>query len=328
VIESGLEQSSGTFMVAETEPWRVGIVGMSSAGLFHLERLSLRPDVRLAGVFDRAPARIVLANDRSCPVWDELRSGLTSSDIDALFLVDDILAEDVSTALRHGKQVVVHRPWLLSPNELQSLDDQASSSGRVATISCLRRWSTDFVAAVAAKQTGRLGALQTVRLTSCEQSVADDNSFAGILPEFGFHWFDQLLKLIESRPTRIFATRLNDSDSGREQGFLVVVDFENGCHALIDVRTQSRLSLRTGWMLEGSLGSYRGNRLYTRTADGEIVDEPLPLTAFSSDAFMDELVSAWGGGPASLPTLTEAARVVRFIESIEQSAATGQPVLQ
>jgi hypothetical protein len=100
----------------------------------------------------------------------------------------------------------------------------------------------------------------------------------------------------------------------------------NGCTAQIEIRTRTRLSHRTGWMLEGVAGSYRGERLFTTTPDGEIVDEPLLRPEVSGNVFVDELVSAWQGKRSTLPTLADAARVVDLLEAVELSAASGQTV--
>ena len=107
-------------------------------------------------------------------------------------------------------------------------------------------------------------------MSSCEQYLPIDKRSIGLMHEIGFHWFDQMLVLIESTPRLVFARRLHDADSANESGFLAVVEFTDDCTAQIEIRTQTRLSHRTGWMLEGLTGSYRGERLFTTTPDGEI----------------------------------------------------------
>ena len=81
-----------------------------------------------------------------------------------------------------------------------------------------------------------------------------------------------------------------------------------------------------GWMLEGTQGSYRGERLYTETPDGEIADEPIQRPSFVADPLLNELTSAWHGKPTTLPTLEDAARIVSLINTIERSAETGHVV--
>ena len=79
-------------------------------------------------------------------------------------------------------------------------------------------------------------------------------------------------------------------------------------------------------MIEGSIGSYKIDRLYTMTPDGEIVDEPLLRSPAPFDPFIDELFASWSGKTTTLPTLSEASRVIRLIEAIESSATSGEVV--
>ncbi len=313
-------------MTVAARTWRVGIVGMSPLGLFLLERLSLSSEIQISGIVDDSPRRRDLAVNIGCHLWDQPHSAVVSNDTDAVFLVEGISYDLISTSLLHRKHVVVQRPWLLSSRELRDLAEKAASSKCLATMACPRRGSSDFLAALTAKNTGRLGALHSIRLTSCEMALPPDASSAGVLREFGFHWLDQLLLLAESTPVRVFAKRFTTAGENREHGFLATIEFASGCTAQIELQTQSRLAHRTGWMLEGTIGSYRADRLYTVTPAGEIVDEPQARPVSVADPLIEELVSAWQGEFSKLPTLTDAAEVMKLVELIEQSAALGTVV--
>jgi predicted dehydrogenase len=307
-------------MTVEATVWRVGIIGINSAGLYLLERLSLTPNIRIVGAFDPDPARRGLADHFGCALWKELPSTLAALETDVLFFAGEISTNVISMVLGNGQHVVLHEPWRLSSDVLFDLSKSATTTNRVATVSCIRRWSADFVGAMTANNSGRLGTLQTVRFSSCEQGIPLDNSSAGMLREFGYHWLDQLLILIDSAPVRVFARRFFEDGETYDHGVWATIEFANGCLAQIDLQSRSRLSHRTGWMLEGSTGSYRNDRLYTTTAEGEIVDEPLPHSERPADPLIDELKLAWQGETTKLPTLANAARVVKLIEAIEQSA--------
>ena len=41
---------------------------------------------------------------------------------------------------------------------------------------------------------------------------------------------------------------------------------------------------------------------------------------------MDDLIAGWGGATTALPTLADAAQIVRLIEAIEESAKSGSVV--
>ena len=325
-IPPGLESSIDTPSSSLATPWRVGVLGVGQSGLFYLESLSLSADIRLVGAFDSDPQRLALATGSGCPLLSQRDSLLSPTFADVLFLVDDFSEDIAISALRGGQHLVIDRPWSVSSEALQSLGKFAVTSNRTVTIASPGRWSANFLSAMSALQTGRLGSLHSVRQSSCEKRVPGETSPAGVLREFGYRWIDQLLTLVDSKPERVYAKLLSDGRPKQEHGFLAVIDFTNGCTAQIDIDMRSRLGFRTGWMIEGSSGSFRNDRLFTETDDGEIVDEPLMHSNSSTDSFIGDLIATWSGSPITRPNLADAADVVCVIEALERSASAGEAV--
>ena len=325
-IPPGLESSNDSPSSSHATPWRFGMLGIGQSGLFYLESLSLSADIRLVGAFDSDPQRLALAAGSGCPLFNKNDSLLSPTVADVLFLVDDFFEEVAKAALQSGQHVVIDRPWSVSSEALRSLNELALTSGRTVTVASPGRWSANFRSAMSALQTGRLGNLHSVRLSSCEKRVPGETSPMGVLREFGYRWIDQLLALVESIPVRVYAKMLNDGQPEQDLGFLAVIDFANGCTAQIEIDTRSRLGFRTGWMIEGSTGSFRNDRLYTETDDGEIVDEPLTHSNSSTNSFINEWIATWNGSPTTVPTLADAATVVQVIEALERSSRSGDAV--
>ena len=325
-IPPSAESSCGLPSSSLASPWRVGVLGLGHAGLFYLESLSLSADIRLVGAFDSDPQRRGLATGSGCPLFDQRDSLLSPTVADVVFLVDDFSEEVAKAVLRGGQHLVIDRPWSVSSEVLRSLCALAATSNRTLTVASPGRWSANFVSVMNARRTGRLGNLHSVRLTSCEKQVPGEASADGVLREFGYRWLDQLLVLVDSMPERVYAKLLSDGGPKQEYGFLAVIDFANGCTAQIEIDARSRLGFRTGWMIEGSTGSFRNDRLYTETDDGEIVDEPLIQSNYSNETFISELTTKWSGAPTTLPTLADAANVVQVIEALERSAISGEVV--
>ena len=313
-------------MVGDSKTWRVGIVGLNPVGLFLLEQFRLIPGVCIAGVYDRDPSRCRLANECVCPVWEHPSQALSAGDVDAVMLVDHVSSEFVVSAMKSGMHVVLDRPWTLSGPQVRGLVDLARGSSAQATFVCLRRWSSDFLAAAAAIKTGRIGTLRSARFVSHEMCIAAESASWRFLAEVAFTLSDQLLMLTESGVRHVFAERLHSPAGTQNTGLIATLEFENGCVAQFDLQTQSRLSQRTGWMLEGVKGSFREDRLYEVTSDGEVIDEPLPCPTIPANGFVQELVSSWNGQPSLLPTLADAARVVQLTEMIERSVDTHEVV--
>lgn len=295
---------------------RVAVVGISHAGLYLIERLRLRSSIHLTGVFDSDPARRAMVADQNVAFFDNPISVIASPDTDAVFFMHDVSRDLVSAALKNGKHVILHEPWRLSSADLFELAREAALPKLSATISCFDRWSDDFAAALEARKSGRLGTLETVRFSSCEMGIPLGPASTEILKEFGYRWLDQLLLLVNSPPHQVFAKRFTAAEDGTDHGLWATIEFDDGCLAQIDFQVRSRLAHRTGWMLEGSSGSYRNHQLLTVTADGEVIDEPLPRPLICVDSFFVELDALWLGQQSTLPTLADAARVVLLIEQI------------
>lgn len=307
-------------MAEESQTWRVGIVGGNPNGLFLAERMRLHPSICLVGAFDPNPDQLKLLISDSCPAWRSIESAATSSEIDVLIFADGYGEDDVAQALRHQRHVVLDRPWQLTAAALRRLDGLAQSVDRSVSVVSYRRRSTTFLAAWEAK--ARVGPLHSVRYASYEQTLATDPNAAGFLQEFGYDRIEQLLQLVDSTPVRISARQFFDPDSRRDIGFLATIEFASGCTAQIEIQSRSRLSYRTGWMLEGANASFRNQRLYTTAADGEIIDEPAPTPVVTDNDFAQNLIATWQDKAEAARRMTETAQVMRVMELIQQAASS------
>lgn len=304
--------------------WQVAVHGLGSFGLDCLERLSLRGDVQVTLAFDADAHQRHRAEGLAIQTASPPGSPVQSDDVDVLFLTEDVSFQALKALIGTGRHVVLHRPWLLTSIELKELHDLAATTTSVVTIAPIRRWSADFQAAISARRTGRIGLMKSLKFASCVKRIPEEKCATSVLREFGYQWLDQSIILADAIPTRVFGKQVARADTSIDDRFLAIIDFANGCDAQIEVDTNSRIGYRMGWILEGQSGSYRANRLYTETSDGEIVDEPIPATCFlSDDPWIDLLVAAWSGTMTTLPALADAAQIVRLIEAIEESVRTG-----
>jgi len=183
----------------------------------------------------------------------------------------------VPRCLQAGLHVCVEAPLVGSVPLARRWLSLADRCQKTLQLAPWRRWDPQFATASSAVATGRLGIVGAARLTVAEWTPLSGDALpetsGGESPEaqFGPHGFDQLLQLLTADPTSIWARRLPDED-----GFLTVIDFADGSFAQIDFRRRTRTGQSTGWVLEGSLGSYRQERIVTVSPDGELIDEPVP----------------------------------------------------
>lgn len=310
-------------MKADSFAWQIGIVGITPVSLYLFERLNL---------LEQSPPIYVAEQDQlrrktmSGGKFVDSFTDILSSSANVLIFAGRFTEDDVIRALDHGKHVILDRAWTLSSQSLTRLSLKARESDLYATYLCLQRWSTEFLVAAEAMRSGRLGQLRLIRRTSCEKAVPFDESFSGTVKEFGFPWIDQLLLLTDSQPQQVFAEQFVSPGNPIDDGFVATIRFTNRCVAVIEVQARSHLSFRSGWMLDGSLGAYRLDRIYTVANDGELIDEPFPGTDNSQDDFFRRLRSVWQGKASDLPNLAGAARIMKLIEMIEQSAISGEAI--
>lgn len=313
------------------EPFGVGVIGCSATSRFVCERLSLRSDLRLVATWseqrDGSVPPLVLAGIEppECRRHTSSFDAINDPHVRVLFFAAGSPFESMRMAIEAAKSIVVETPFVLPVGELERLALEARSRGQVAAIFEPRRWEADFLQARAALESGRLGRLLRLRYAVHEQRLPDETYPLGVARELGGHVLDQMLQLAE--PNALTANEGNmpfvwchfPLAHGYREAFVASFERADGVSAIIEVQTRSLLGFRSGWMIEGIDGAYRHGRLYTRTTDGEIVDEPLLLPPVPSDPFFDALASELRGNTADLPTVREAVRVAALLCDLPDS---------
>jgi len=312
-------------MMHADEPFGVGVMGFSARSRFFCERLALRSDLRFVARW---------ADDVAKPTESSRWAGVASPQCLCAMTPTDLLtvpevrvvhfaagssADVMIEALTRAKSIVVEAPHSLSREELERLAQVATGCQQVAAIFEPRRWDEDFLSALAAVRSGRIGRPLRLRYSVHDARVPGETFSTGVDRELGAPVLDQLLQLIGSpesaAPARVVSQvwRHFPSDHDRGDGFLAHFEFTDELCAVIEIQTRSLLGFRSGWMIEGTNGAYRHGRLYTRTADGEIVDEPLLVVSPAGDPFCDALVSALRGRTNDLSTVRAAANVAALL---------------
>ena len=319
-------------MTNADEPFGVGLIGCSPTSRFVCERLSLRSDLRLVATWSEQregsapPSALAGIEPPRCRRHTSAADAINDPHVRVLHFAAGSPFESMRMAMEAAKSIVVEAPFVLTVGELERLALEARSRGQVAAIFEPRRWEADFLQARTALECGRLGRLLRLRYAVHEQRLPDETYPLGVARELGGHALDQMLQLIE--PHALVAPGTNvpsvwrhfPSARDHSEGFVASFEFVEDVSAIIEIQTRSLLGFRSGWMLEGTDGAYRNGRLYTRTADGEIVDEPLLLPPVSNDPFFDVLSSALRGVTAELPTVRDAVRVAALLRDMPDSS--------
>lgn len=299
-------------MPPDLTKYGIGVIGAGPCSHHLFERLSLREDLKaVTAWFGESAQRPVVQS--SCELLSQPRIVIEDARTQIVYFAESAPRNLVELAIQHRKPVVLTTTAGLRSSDLEHVAALAESQGTIAILDASRRWDDDFLNAKSVFDSGGFGKLERLRLAFHETAMPGETFPGGILPELGFHWLDQLLVFVTSKPQVARLRRFN-------AGFLATIDFEDGVSAVIEVQLASLLSLRTGWLLEGATGAYRAGRRYSKTLDGEIIDEPVSVAPSTGDPFFDTLTQAMSGDSATqlaLATLKHAARVTALIELLE-----------
>lgn len=308
--------------MSQSQPFRVGIVGLSPQGRDLLERLSLQPRGELL-LYETAAT----ASDNPLPLKGVSRLAdwhrfLFESQLNAVLFLDgltldpDQLRATLDTQIPTGVLV----PLMGEPDRWQPF---ASISSEQLRLLSPHRESPDFRAALAWWQSGEVGPLTAIKHLSWVPDLIEPTP----QPRTPDVWFaqglwedvDQLLCLTGKLPEMVFAAEF----SKVEQRYFLVLRFAGGLVAHLERRRSSVVPLEWGWTLTGPVGGYAKQQRYVKTDAGEIYDVPAELPPLESDPLFAPLTT-FSRTPGLDSSWNHAVNVLRVHEAVFQSAQTGE----
>ena len=198
-------------------PVRIGLIGLGPTGAYHLERISLRDDLRLVTACDSCADTI-----HAHPLFRELASSptdvLARTDVDYVLVAapQKMRCDLVLRALEAGKNVAVDGPPCLDSGEARSLLAASRRTGRTVCVLPTRRDGFDFRAARHMVQSGRLGRIEAARILTWAKAVPLELFGAGRRRGIAKHCFRR-------RSVHLFCVSVRRSDvatgwAARENG--------------------------------------------------------------------------------------------------------------
>jgi scyllo-inositol 2-dehydrogenase (NADP+) len=255
------------------QPLGVGIIGYGRIGAEHAGWLAASEGAaRAVATDDVTPARRALAESRGLRAYDTTDRLLADPHVEAVLVATPTAmhAEHALAALAAGKHVMVEKPMALDLAQSRQLVEEAERRGLVLSVFHNRRWDVDYLTVRQAVESGVFGRVINVesrlgQWSSCVGPAAreyhpnwrNEASFGGGgLYDWGSHFVDQLWRLMwPARPTHVFAQlRGNVWTSDCDDLARVLIDFDNGAVALVEVNTTTTRPLPR-WHLDGTRGS-------------------------------------------------------------------------
>lgn len=320
---------------------KIGLLGLGRIGTYHLERMSLRRDLKVVAT---CPVVEIPAEAQTdCGTrYTRIADLLARDDLDYVLVAvpQKDRAKVVIQALGAGKNVALVPPMGVNYDEARKMLATARGCGRNLSIIPARRDGLNFRIAQQVVQSTQLGILCSARMISWAKAVPEDFDDAddalksleagqseGTFAGFAFQYVDQVLKLFGRSPQSVFANiREVPTSDATAAAFLLSIVFPDGGDALIDVNLHSGAMLQTGWMLAGSRGAYCGQRIYLPEPSGEICDAPVSTVDLTESDPYAELLLPTKSRETEFLSAREAMAVMRVIDAARKSSRSGQTV--
>lgn len=341
-----------------------GIIGYGGMGTWHARQLLSLPDeFRLAGVCDINPAQTAKARAAGIAAYASLADILADPAIETVILaVPNNFHKDLAiAALQAGKHVICEKPVMLVTTDLEAVLAVSQTTGRQFSVHQNRRWDRDFLIVKQLVAAGTIG--QPFYIESRVQGskgIPGDwrcvrEAGGGMLLDWGVHLIDQLLFLVDSPVTEVYAHLLSVKFPDVDDNFKIMLRFANGLSALVEVDTYTFINLPR-WHVSGTAGTAqiddfachgkiaRANTLSVHWDEGivyteagptrtmaprakETIEElPLPLVTSDARDYYRNFAAAADSRADLAVTPAQALRVMRVLDAVFASATAGQSV--
>lgn len=349
------------------EPIKVGIIGHGFMGHEHETMLTQMDEFQVVGITDRDLTQLedVKEGIIRYPSVEEL---LANPEIQVVLIVanNNQHLDLVTKAAKAGKDIICEKPAAMSVAELDEMVKVVSECGVKFTIHHQRRFDPDFRTIKEIYDQGTLGDVYTIKnqLYGFNENMHDWHVYisegGGMLFDWGVHLIDQVLWMIDSKITSVYATVKNVINFEVDDFFNIQLRFENGVQAEIELGTYYLKDqpnwFERHWFIGGNQGSayvdgfhptgkivrttgllqnVGGSRTMTAAGptrsfgnprEGLIVTEELPEVTTTHRNYFENYVRAYRGEEEFLVKIPEVRRVLALMEAIRESAKTGQAV--
>ncbi len=341
------------------------IIGFGGMGHFHARQMNKIDGIELIGTFDIDPEVQKQAELDGFHPFESREALLSCSAVDVVVIAtpNDVHKEIAIDALQHGKNVVSEKPVTLCPADLEEMIAAANKAGKLFTVHQNRRFDGDYLMVRSIMDSGVLG--DVFRIESRVQGSRGiptgwrevKAQGGGMLYDWGVHMLDQMLYTMgDVKLQSVYGTMTHITNAECDDGFSVLCKFENGVEWIIEIQTNNFAQLPR-WYVLGVNGTtivedwdLHGRTVtctdfskndsapvvagagITRTmaprTDETIKTYPLPAEDFptSWDGYYNNLIAALNGKEDILVTHDQQRLLVRVIEAIFQSAASGEVV--
>ncbi len=352
----------------------LAIVGFGGMGSWHDRLVQGKPrvatgepqepisEMSIAGIYDIDPARCKFAEEQGIFVYDSLDAILADESVDIVLCAtpNEVHKEVIIRTLRAGKTAVSEKPVTLCSSDLQEMIDVANETGNLFTVHQNRRWDGDYLTIKQLYNTDILGDIFEIqsRVHGARGIPGDwrgkKEHGGGMVLDWGVHIIDQVLMMVDSKVKSIYATMDHVTTDEVDDGFRIILKFENGLQVVLEVCTSNFVGMPR-WYVLGINGSaviqkFGSDCDITRITNRDINDavpietaagltktmaprtadttisEVMPNIKSDIRDFYRNVIATMEGKETQLITHTELMRVMKLMEAAFESARLGQVI--
>lgn len=349
----------------------LSIVGFGGMGSWHAQLLRGEhtnsdgkgiENLQLEGVYDIKQERLDYAQSLNIKNYASLEEVLSDEIIDIILCAtpNDCHKEIAIKSMRAGKHVICEKPVTLCSDDLQEMIDVSHETGKLFTVHQNRRWDEDFNVMKKIYEEGTIG--DVFRIESRvhgSRGIPGDwrgkkEHGGGMMLDWGVHLLDQMLLAIPEKIKTIYCTYQHITNYEVDDGFTMIITFESGKEAFIEVGTSNFIELPRwyilgedgtaiiyDWDLNGKIVSItdydKNDAVPVQTAAGltktmaprteeTIKETSLPSVDITVKTFYRNVISTISGEEEQIITHQQMMRVMRVMETAYESDRLKQVV--
>ena len=338
---------------------RVAIIGYGGMGSAHPRYISRVDTVECAGTYDIDPARMALAREKGIHTYASMEELLADPTVDVVTVAtpNDQHKDICIACMRAGKSVICEKPVSLNSAELEEMIAVSQACGVLFTVHQNRRFDEDFHIMKKIFDENILGRVYNIESrVHGSRGIPSDwrnkkECGGGMIFDWGIHLFDQMFMMMGTRKVKsLFCDLYHVTNEECDDGFKVIVEFEDGIKFHVEVGTSNFIPLPRWYML-GENGSailedwhYKGKIVmvsdwenrdavpveasagWTKTmaprTDDTISEYPLPRVDVSLTDYYRNIARVLNGTDTPLVTHEQMLRDMRFMEACFRSYET------
>lgn len=241
----------------------LGILGFGFMGHCHAKALKNSKDIDVVAVCDNNPKQLEDVRGTADFIIYENADDLFSNSVINTILIavpNNLHLEMVTKAAIAGKNVICEKPAAMSVHEFDEMMAIVKKCNVLFTVHQQRRWDKDFRVAKEVYDSKTLGEIYAIK--SCLYGVNGNmhdwhiykSMGGGMLFDWGVHLIDQMLFMVDSKITTIFADVRNVINAEVDDYFKINLLFKNGIVGEIELGTYY-LTPNRGWTICGNGGT-------------------------------------------------------------------------